>query len=822
MKRSTLFFGSMCSMLGLMIGGCATEDQNTASRSSSASATGATYYSDEPAARDMNMKHDMNMKDKTYASTSWKHDGSDPDDTNTETVFSDYPLSFDDRHDDAYERDSSATVRRETRDRYIATTDTTTDSAVTRSGEAADDDRYTADRDATATTEQTWRTSADDRDVAYRSDDSMDREIVQESRDTQELTGAPAPIADVPEQEPYPFGTLEREFAQEYDNSADLAWDEEARRSDVTARTDSDTNDIMATNEPERVAPARRETGRVSSTATGEPVFGTRGDMDDDATTIRRDTTTTTTTEIEREPMTVDRDAKAADEEDTNTASKFSEYPLKFEERNLEENTGEEPEGDLHRLHEADADDEEVDARLYSDEPATIERSTRIESDDRYTATDSEVGVNAELQHDPTQEGDKGEGFETDRPLPRGLEMDDQDQPIDSTYRTQEPTRAGAPMDANAVIADWPQESKMAAQEMIGKYGQPHAVTEHAIAWHDAGPWAGIVVFAEPTDHQFPMAHKDVLEQCVHYKVPADKADELTAYDGSVTFSRTEGKLAAKCDKEAMNHLALNLAHDIIEGRRSVEDARAFYAQTAMDFKNGKTSEYTQGLMFDPMDEQQAADPDQPFRGGDMQGMAQPNAMDDEKAAQQPVETTYATQEPAPAGAMDAKATIANWPRTSKMAAEAMIAKYGQPDAVTDRMIAWKDASPWAGIKVSSEPTQHLFPMPHEDVLEQCVYYEVPADKADEIVAYDGSVTINRTEGTLSARCDKEEMNMLALNLAHDIATGKRSVEDARAFYAQTAMDFKNGKTSDYTQKLLFQPANEEQAGDPDRPWKKP
>ena len=56
----------------------------------------------------------------------------------------------------------------------------------------------------------------------------------------------------------------------------------------------------------------------------------------------------------------------------------------------------------------------------------------------------------------------------------------------------------------------------------------------------------------------------------------------------------------------------------------------------------------------------------------------------------------------------------------------------------------------------------------------------------------------------MSARCDKEEMNYLALNLANDIVTGKRSVEDARAFYAKTAKAFKNGEKHPYTRRLQF------------------
>lgn len=85
----------------------------------------------------------------------------------------------------------------------------------------------------------------------------------------------------------------------------------------------------------------------------------------------------------------------------------------------------------------------------------------------------------------------------------------------------------------------------------------------------------------------------------------------MNEYDGSVWYHRTRGELSAQCDKEEMNLLALNLAHDIITGKRTVADARAFYAKTAMAFKLGdKSSPYVQGLMFQP--EPDAADRDKP------------------------------------------------------------------------------------------------------------------------------------------------------------------------------------------------------------------
>jgi hypothetical protein len=160
---------------------------------------------------------------------------------------------------------------------------------------------------------------------------------------------------------------------------------------------------------------------------------------------------------------------------------------------------------------------------------------------------------------------------------------------------------------------------------------------------------------------------------------------------------------------------------------------------------------------------------------------------------------------------------IASWSNAQKEAATTVIGKYGQPDLVGDRMLVWYNKGPYVTIALNRDAQPHDFPMPHTDFLTQTVKYALPLDKLDELAQYDGSVWFHRTRGELSAQCDKEEMNNLALNLASDVATGKRSVADARAFYATTAMEFKQGnRSSPYVTGLIF-PTNSATA-DRDKP----
>ncbi|MDQ3039385.1 MAG: hypothetical protein M3R16_06265 [Pseudomonadota bacterium] len=153
---------------------------------------------------------------------------------------------------------------------------------------------------------------------------------------------------------------------------------------------------------------------------------------------------------------------------------------------------------------------------------------------------------------------------------------------------------------------------------------------------------------------------------------------------------------------------------------------------------------------------------------------------------------------------MSADKTIAGWPKTPREVAMKMIGKYGQPNEVTPTMLMWHGNGPWKHTMVFKQEVQHNFPGPHTDLLQQVIDYKVPLDKYDDLAMYDGSVVVERTNGVMSARCDLEEANFLALNLANDVATGKRTVDGARKFYADTIMAFKKGGKPAYTQSLLF------------------
>jgi hypothetical protein len=145
------------------------------------------------------------------------------------------------------------------------------------------------------------------------------------------------------------------------------------------------------------------------------------------------------------------------------------------------------------------------------------------------------------------------------------------------------------------IISGWRAKPQETARKLIAKYGAPNEATSMRLVWVNNGPWKMTELVNEEVPHNFPKPHPDYLKQTINYRVPPDKFDELAEYDGSVIVERTKGEIAARCDMEGANILALNLAHEIVTGKRSVKEARKFYAETVREMKN---PEYMQSFMF--------------------------------------------------------------------------------------------------------------------------------------------------------------------------------------------------------------------------------
>ena len=150
------------------------------------------------------------------------------------------------------------------------------------------------------------------------------------------------------------------------------------------------------------------------------------------------------------------------------------------------------------------------------------------------------------------------------------------------------------------------------------------------------------------------------------------------------------------------------------------------------------------------------------------------------------------------------QALIENWAPMPKKSAEQTIDKYGPPNEALASRLIWYNNGPWKRTIVYRDEVLHNFPAPHTDVIEQFIDYQVPAEKFSELAAFDGSVIVERTKGEVSARCDMEAANILALNLMHDIVTGKCDAEKAREIYSEVTGAYVLNQPAPYAEKLQF------------------
>ncbi|HXT00729.1 MAG TPA: hypothetical protein VN915_08655 [Elusimicrobiota bacterium] len=152
---------------------------------------------------------------------------------------------------------------------------------------------------------------------------------------------------------------------------------------------------------------------------------------------------------------------------------------------------------------------------------------------------------------------------------------------------------------AAASIDDWPAKPRALARLMTQKYGRPNEAMASQVSWNGRGPWKKIVVFRDPD----PAGRQDFLLQSVAYgAVPVDHHwRDLAAFGrGGAAYDPSSHELTARTDSQETNYLALNLADEVLRGRRSARDAQDFYDAASHLSAAGKSSPYMSGLLFAP------------------------------------------------------------------------------------------------------------------------------------------------------------------------------------------------------------------------------
>ncbi len=146
--------------------------------------------------------------------------------------------------------------------------------------------------------------------------------------------------------------------------------------------------------------------------------------------------------------------------------------------------------------------------------------------------------------------------------------------------------------DARRFISVWPVVSQRTAEVILEKYGPPDVAIADRLVWYDNGAWKITTVYRDPREHL------DVLEQTIGYTVPQEKMGAVASLDLALRLSRDNRALSAVSESEETNILALNLADEVIGGKKSPEAARAFYLKTVLQWNAGKSSPYMKELRF--------------------------------------------------------------------------------------------------------------------------------------------------------------------------------------------------------------------------------
>jgi hypothetical protein len=142
---------------------------------------------------------------------------------------------------------------------------------------------------------------------------------------------------------------------------------------------------------------------------------------------------------------------------------------------------------------------------------------------------------------------------------------------------------------------------------------------------------------------------------------------------------------------------------------------------------------------------------------------------------------------------------VRDWPERARVAAQALIEKYGPPQIADADSLTWVGNRPWDDTVVRRDA-------PAGQILRQSIHYPVALSKLAALRGLGGRVELDSSSGELSSYADDESLNFLALNLADEVVSGKLTPDRARERYARTRELAQAGKSSPYTKGFLFTP----------------
>jgi hypothetical protein len=152
---------------------------------------------------------------------------------------------------------------------------------------------------------------------------------------------------------------------------------------------------------------------------------------------------------------------------------------------------------------------------------------------------------------------------------------------------------------AHGVVNTWAPPSAAEARVLLNEYGTPDDVTPGRITWNRRGPWKRTVVWNRKPIYLAPV-DLAVMKQTVDYPLTFSQSADLLAFSDNLEIDLQNGELSSRAGLESLNFLTLNLADDLVRGRRTVPEAREAFVRIRKLAEAGKSSPYTSGLLFSP------------------------------------------------------------------------------------------------------------------------------------------------------------------------------------------------------------------------------
>lgn len=148
-------------------------------------------------------------------------------------------------------------------------------------------------------------------------------------------------------------------------------------------------------------------------------------------------------------------------------------------------------------------------------------------------------------------------------------------------------------------------------------------------------------------------------------------------------------------------------------------------------------------------------------------------------------------------------AVIDPWSPAAVSVARRMMDLYGSPDAVAPDRLTWFSKGPWLRTVVRDRPGVYRSPRDF-DIVIQTVRYPVTREQAFAIVGFSDALVVDVDHGEISSGAPREEVNFVNLNLADEVARGRKSVEEAQVAYRRLLALAAAGKSTPYAAGLRF------------------